>query len=237
MSTLSPRLKKQAGKNVPILCLDTCAILDILRDPIRKNVRVHNQDAYLSLLRKAKSGTHLITLISDRVRTEFCDNIQEVQCETERSLTRFYENINKLGDLYNLHGLREITNSRHWTSYVKSYLEQCHSAAEDWIKSGIEVSESCEIITRAYQRAVQERTPARKGQSVKDCAILETYYYYLRNLRAYGLNTPAVFVSSNTRDYAEPRGGKIRDDIESEFKSLGLEYAPNMAAAKYYLGF
>ena len=45
----------------------------------------------------------------------------------------------------------------------------------------------------------------------------------------------AVFVSSNTKDYAETNGAVVRKDLENEFKSLGLEYAPNMAAAKYLL--
>ena len=38
-----------AQKNVPILCLDTCAILDILRDPTRRDVRIHEHEASLGL--------------------------------------------------------------------------------------------------------------------------------------------------------------------------------------------
>ena len=44
-----------------------------------------------------------------------------------------------------------------------------------------------------------------------------------------------VFVSSNIKDYAESESTALRTDIESEFRSIGLEYAPNMGAARYLL--
>ena len=70
---------------------------------------------------------------------------------------------------------------------------------------------------------------------MKDCVILETYLEYIRKLRDDGIKTPVVFVSSNTRDYAGTRGAVVRDDIKSEFDELGLEYAPNLAAARHFL--
>ena len=70
---------------------------------------------------------------------------------------------------------------------------------------------------------------------MKDCVILETYLDHVRELREGGLTAPIVFVSSNTKDYAEPSGGMVRNDIKDEFESLELEYAPNMAAAKHML--
>ena len=67
---------------------------------------------------------------------------------------------------------------------------------------------------------------------MKDCVILETYLEYIQSLRAKGRTATAVFVSSNTRDYAADDKTTIKDDIKDEFQSLGLEYAPNMGAAK-----
>ena len=69
----------------------------------------------------------------------------------------------------------------------------------------------------------------------KDCVILETYLERVRELREDGLTAPIVFVSSNTRDYAEHSEARVRNDIKDEFESLELEYAPNMAAAKHML--
>lgn len=232
MSASSAKIKKLAQRNVPVLCLDTCAILDILRDPTRKDVNLYNQKAYLSLLREAESGGRLTTLISNRVQTEFQNNIQHIRCQSEKILAKFRQNIEKIDELSNLHGLQGTTDLRHWEDYV----ERCRDAAERWIKSGTQVLDSDEIILKADQRSVKARAPARKGkQSNQDCVILETYYHYIRIFRSHGLTAPAVFLSSNVKDYAEPSGRKIRIDIEDEFTSLGLEYAPNMAAAKDFL--
>ena len=70
---------------------------------------------------------------------------------------------------------------------------------------------------------------------MKDCVILETYLEHIRKIRDEDIMTPAVFVSSNTKDYAGISGVSVRDDIRTEFDELGLEYAPNMAAAKHFL--
>ena len=67
---------------------------------------------------------------------------------------------------------------------------------------------------------------------MKDCVILETYLEHIRSLRDQGRTASAVFVSSNTRDYAADDRTTVRDDIKHEFQSLGLEYAPSMGAAR-----
>ena len=87
------------------------------------------------------------------------------------------------------------------------------------------------------RRVTQARTPARRGkQSIKDCVILETYLEHIQLLRNAGRNAPAIFVSSNTQDYASENRTTIKDDIKSEFQALNLRFAPNMGAARGILG-
>ena len=222
-----------AQKNVPILCLDTCAILDILRNPTRRDVHIHEQDASLSLLQAAESSSNLEALIADQVIKEFRDNVQKVEEEAEDGLSNLRDQIDKLDKLTTLHGSPGQVNPNHW----KDYVVRCRNVAERWLKASTPVPQSDQIVVNAFQRVSQARSPAQKGKdSMKDCVILETYLEYIRRLRNDGLTAVAVFVSSNTKDYAETNGAVVRKDLENEFKSLGLEYAPNMAAAKYLLG-
>ena len=93
-----------AQKNVPILCLDTCAILDILRDPTRRDVRIHEQEASLVLLRAAESGSNLEALIADQVSIEFRDNVQKVEKDADDGLSKLRDQIDKLDKLTTLHG-------------------------------------------------------------------------------------------------------------------------------------
>jgi hypothetical protein len=94
-----------------------------------------------------------------------------------------------------------------------------------------------EIASRALLRLNQARTPARKGRdSMKDCVVIETYLDAVGELRAAGLESKIVFVSPNTKDYAGEPGRALKPDLAQEFATLGMEYAPNLAAAKHLLG-
>ncbi len=72
--------------DTPVLCLDTCVILDILRDPARDDVRVHEHEASLALLSAAQSGTTLQALVAEQVNREFRDNAEQVQNDARQSL-------------------------------------------------------------------------------------------------------------------------------------------------------
>jgi hypothetical protein len=79
-------------------------------------------------------------------------------------------------------------------------------------------------------------TPARKGKdSVKDCVVIETYLEAVGALRDAGAAMPIVFASSNVKDYCD-ESGRLKSDIVQEFAALRLEFAPNLGAAKHFLG-
>ncbi|WP_291051994.1 hypothetical protein [Hyphomonas sp.] len=83
----------------------------------------------------------------------------------------------------------------------------------------------------------QNIAPARRGkESSKDCIVVETYLDALDSLRAAGMQTTAVFLSSNTKDY-QTGGGVLEPALVSDFGQSNISYAPNMSAAKSFLGF
>ena len=233
MTIASPTDRTSIRHDVPILCLDTCSVLDILRDPTRRDVRWHEQEASLELLEVAESGERVRSFVTDLVCTEFRDNVQYVQDEASRGIRRIEDQIVKLNRLVALHGSRGVVDFSHWAGHV----ERCRNVAERWLAASTVVQESEQNKLDAIKRLTEARAPARKGKdSTKDCIILETYLELVREIRARGVTTPAVFVSSNTRDYAERDTAAVRNDIDGEFRSLDLEYAPNMGAARHLLG-
>jgi hypothetical protein len=60
MSTLTADIASLTALNAPLLCFDTCTVLDIMRDPTRESVRDHEQRAALDLLTAMETGTNLI---------------------------------------------------------------------------------------------------------------------------------------------------------------------------------
>ena len=57
--------------DIPVLCLDTCILLDMLRDPTRKDVRVHEHNSSLVLLTAAQSGSAFEVFLAEQVEKEF----------------------------------------------------------------------------------------------------------------------------------------------------------------------
>lgn len=219
-------------ESAPVLCLDTCAILDVVRDPLREDVRLGNHAAAMSLLRAAEAEAVPQIRIAELVRSEFAENVETVQEEAEASLSRLRDQIRSMDELAGLYDSPGRLSPGHWDGHV----QRCRAVADRWLEVGRTVSQSPEILGRAVGRVFQARAPSRRGRdSTKDCVILETYLEHVRAVRVSNQSAAVVFLSSNTQDFADPRGGVARE-IAEEFDEVGLQYAPNMAVAKRLLG-
>ena len=219
--------------DIPVLCLDTCILLDMLRDPTRKDVRVHQHNSSLVLLAAAQSGPAFEVRIAEQVEREFLDRVDEVEKDARRRVKSLQDQVEKLNSLVSLHGTSQPIELHHWNGHEA----RCRSFAENWMTTAMIVHKSDVTLENAFRRVTQARTPARRGkQSIKDCVILETYLEHITSLRNGGRTAPAIFVSSNTQDYASKDRTTIKDDIKLEFQALNLRFAPNMGAARGILG-
>ena len=220
------------SRNIPILCLDTCSIFDILRNPIRKDVCLEYQVACLDLL-KAAEARRLKVYVAERVVVEFSENINSVVEETKNAISVLQRDIRKLDQLTTLHGISNQVDSSHWNDYAI----RCRGMTDRWLSVCTRIPQSKHILAKAIRRVLEPRTPAKKGKdSTSDCVILETYLKCIQDLRGSMNTMKIVFVSSNTKDYAKTNNVEVKDDIVEEFESLKLEYAPNMQVAQHLLG-
>jgi hypothetical protein len=62
----------------PVLCVDTCTILDVIRDITRETVRLADTHAGLALLTAAESNVGLVVLMAEQVSLELISNLPEV---------------------------------------------------------------------------------------------------------------------------------------------------------------
>ena len=74
-----------AAQGLPVLCLDTCTALDLLRNPAREAIRPHERVAAIELLAAAEQG-QLIVLIADQVALEINENLPSVVDEAVKGL-------------------------------------------------------------------------------------------------------------------------------------------------------
>ena len=216
-----------------MLCLDTCIVLDILRDPCRPGRKAkEHAAASLALLGIAEAGSALEVRVADQVRHEYADRVDEVQEQATRAIAKLGERIREIDELAALHGGVGQVATQHWDGHP----ERCRQAAERWMKVAKPTPPPWDVERTAFARVNKGLRPARRGSdNMKDCVIFETYMAYVKDLRKDSSRT-VVFVSSNTRDFANERGNDVANEIRDELLAVDLQYAPNMGTARRLLG-
>lgn len=221
-----------AASQLPVLCFDTCTALDLMRDPTRDSVKAHERKAALELLGAAEGSPRLVLLMAEQVDSEFSEHADGVEGETRTALQNLVLRMQRLDAVAAVYGAMGAANLDH----LNDHAVEARKIADRWVNAAALVPQGTDIASKAIKRVLEARTPAKKGKdSTKDCLVIETYLDIAAQLRAAGLSTPIVYVSSNVKDYAEETGSRLRADLASEFALLNMEFAPNIGAAKHLL--
>ncbi|HVJ52266.1 MAG TPA: hypothetical protein VM689_07380 [Aliidongia sp.] len=219
-----------AGK--PVLLIDTCSILDVMRDPTRETPRLHERQAGLDLLAAAEGGT-LIGAVAQQVALEFAEHDQSVQDEANRALKNLRGQIGRVNLLSAILGAPGQLDLTHLDDHVA----RTRKIVGRWLTQLLLFKPDANVLERAIARMNGNIAPARRGKdSSKDCIVFETYLKCADMLRTEGLTAPIVFLSSNTREYLND-SNVLKTEIANDFAPLKVDYASNMALAKYQLGF
>ncbi len=221
-----------ASAGVPVLCIDTCAILDVMRDPTRESAKPHERKAGLDLVVAAESG-RLACVMAAQVAIEFVEHDQPIQDEATRNLAKIREQIERINELSTVYGAPGTVSLTHLDDHVA----RTRAVVGRWLAQLDTITPGPDVPAKAFARMNAGIAPARRGKdSSKDCLIYETYLEAVTALRNAGVVTPIVFLSSNTKEYLT-ESNVLKPDIVTDFTKLNLSYAPNMGAAKYALGF
>lgn len=214
-----------------MLFVDTCSILDIMRDPTRESAKPHELQAALDLVCAAEAGI-IHCFMAEQVATEFADNDSWVQQEAKEKLKKARDQIERANKLAAVFGVAKNVDLTHLDDYVV----QARSVVERWLATLQTINPSQDVFGKAYARLNANKAPARQGkESSKDCLVYETILEKASALRLENCASTMVFVSSNTRDYCTS-GSVLKLGIVAEFDPLCLQFAPNMSAAKHILG-
>lgn len=215
----------------PVLCFDTCSLLDIMRDPSRDTVRVSDRLAGLKLLEAAEAG-RLRCFMPEQVATEFNEHDFSTQDEAKRAIERLREQVSRINSLDAVYGTANAVDLAHLDDHVG----RARGVVGRWLaRLGIFRPDDG-APAKAFSRVNTATPPATKGkESSKDCLVYETVLQLASGLRRAGTTTPIVFLSSNINEYLHERK-ILRPEIAAEFAPLKLDYAQNMGLAKHLLG-
>ena len=223
--------KTIAAGGTPVLLIDTCSILDVMRDPTRETLRLHERQAGFDLLAAVEAGK-LAGVVAHQVTIEFAEHDQSVQDEADRALKKIRFRIDHVNQISAIMGAPGSLNLTHLDDYVA----RTRKIVGRWLTQLVPYKPDATIIEKAIARMNGNIAPARRGKdSSKDCIVFETYLNFAKMLRTEGLTAPIVFLSSNISEYLSD-SKVLKTEIANDLSPLKIDYASNMAMAKHQLG-
>jgi hypothetical protein len=213
-----------AGAGMPVLFVDTCILLDIIRSTDR--CLPHYAARATELLRLVTaSPPSCFLVISSIIPREWNTHSQEVTDEVNRHLTKMQEQSSHFHDACQV---LSITRGFGRAGYASSGLaEKLRDLSRQLLDSALCLDEDDSSRVRAVGRVVNNTPPSRKGGEVKDCAIIEECLAVCQRLHAAGFGRKRVFCTSNTDDYCET-GKILHPSLALEFATVGLSFTTNL---------
>jgi hypothetical protein len=209
MGLSNAEIARLVARGAPVLCLDTCSVLDLMRDPTREKTYATDFLFSQQLLATTESGL-LVALIADQVEVEFQQHVGPIEQEARLAIGKLQGNLARIDAIATACGAATVANTAHLTTHPDRTL----AIAKRWFAAKTPAPQSAAIPGRAWVRVSMARTPATQSKnSMKDCVVIETYLEAATKLRAAGLSSPIVFQSSNIKDYTDGTGSNLKPDL------------------------
>lgn len=231
-----------AQEPAPILLLDTCAVLDIVRAPMRAPASNSGQallEAAQALLHLGQGKPRLAWLVTTSlVVTEFQEHLDAVTAEVAMHLRRLDEDVSKARaaweQLFPGPGTGSLPSPVMFSQ--SPLMTALRDLASTIVASSLVLPEDEPCFKRARHRSIIGRAPAARGkESRNDCEIVEHYLELSRLLQQGGVVARRALVSSNLKDY-RLQGRDTDADLRAEFEAVDLLFAGEFCWAYSLLG-
>jgi hypothetical protein len=221
MITIAQALANLIEAPRPILFLDTCVLLDIIRAPARDLTAEVRAGVELRAL-QASSTVRLF--VQDIVHREWIDNLPAARREGEagvRAFTATWQIAADMGQLAPpLPALPPGT-----------LIDDLEQLSRDLLFAADSLDRDHDGMSWAIDRVVAKQKPSSGKGMVKDCHILG-HALRLSNLLAVAAYPHSrVLISSNRSDFAAPNATVFHPDIVPDAIATGLRYAISLEAA------
>lgn len=210
----------------PVVMLDTCAVLDVIRAPIRpklpSGVVLAAQELTARTLALPRTAWIVAT---ETILNEWQDHRDSITEEVLRQLRRIDNEI-EVARVVAGHSqpARVVVQPGLGALGLEVELRQTAQSMLDAAEVII-TDEQAEL--RAGRRVQLGRAPSSKGKSeYKDCLIFEHYLALSQCLQTAGYGERRFLVTSNTSDYGSPTAPD--NPIAPELAAVGLQYVTDL---------
>jgi hypothetical protein len=221
MITLAQAAAASIAAPRPILFLDTCTLLDIVRAPLHDlSLEVR---AALELQALASAGT-IRLFVQDIVSREWTDNLPAAREDGEKGVRAFAATWQIAADLGQpAPPLPVLTPG--------TLIDDLEKLSRDLLAAASELDRDHAGMSWAIGRVAAKQKPSSKKGTVKDAHILGHALQLSAQLQAAGYPNWRVLVSSNTTDFAAPSATVFHEEIVPNAAAASLRYAVSLQAA------
>ena len=221
----------------PVLVSDTCALLDLIRAPIRidnatrASAILQSASKILSLARTTPPS--LCIAIPPLVPDEWRQHHHDVFSEVERYLSKLYSMIGVVAAT----GISLGINTSAISFSNLGMSDRLKNLSRELLNSGIWLNSEDDVERCATKRAVSDIPPAGKGKAINDCIIYEHTLELFTRLRSNSFTEKCIFITSNTNDFCEKGSSTPREPIKLELDNISATLTTNWEWALHELGF
>jgi PIN domain len=227
MATIDEAVGQIVAVSTPVLLLDTCILLDVVRSTYRclKNCA----ERALELVRIASTAPpECVVVISSVVEHEWTANAQDVTADVNRHYALMDEQYSHFHDACTALGIDVAFGPADYQGL--GLAEKLRELSQRLLSKTLRLDVDDERRAKAVERVMKDLPPSRKRGQVQDCVIIEDYLALCRRLQSSGFTRKRVFCTSNTNDYCEPGRG-LHPLLSAEFSACGLTFATNLPMA------
>jgi hypothetical protein len=213
----------------PVVFLDTCVLLDVVRAPLRN--AAGNVEAATDVLTGAnRTPPTVYPVIACPTPTEWGVHIDEAVQDCENA-------VNSVGAVSASCTFVGLPALGPLPAGLATLPDRLKTLSKNLLDSSILLDKDGGALSRAFDRIINALKPARKGgQGAKDAAILEHAVSLVDALLVDGFADHRVFVSSNTGDFAMAKTTAIHPDIRPVFDPpRDIHYFVSLSAAVTWL--
>ncbi len=218
---------------LPVLFIDTCSLLDVIRAPVRPDRLRGCVEAAVELLRLVSGPPQQATLVvASFVPTEWTTHAGPTTDDLKKHLSRLDDWAIAFHDACGFVGVAPAFGRPVYSA--AGLADALFDLSRRLLDRAIRLSPHNDTNMRAFNRAVTNTPPSQKGGEIKDATIVEECLEVCRILQAAGFPRKRVFCTSNTDDYCDATKG-LHPVLDIDFRAAGLVFTKELPWAIHEL--
>ena len=197
MTSIADAVAALAANQRPILALDTCVPLDIIRAGMRSQTDMIEGCRRLSEI-VVTDPDRVQIVVTSLVVIEWGQNKDQVRQEMTDWIIETDRRVLEIHRIWDRVGSPLMTQAP--TYLDPRLIDSLTSLGESLLQGAVVLDEDNRCVMRAIDRVKHRRRPSHKKE-IKDSMHLEHYLEISRQLHAAGYTQPALFVSTNSSDF------------------------------------